>query len=267
MVSLSSIPIRPRAATLAGVVLAIATAVAPRAAAQDARALPFAVGEELTYKVYFGRLPVGSARMRVEGVETVRGRPAYHISFSIDGGIPGFRVHDRYESWMDTATLSSLRFRQQIAEGGYKKDATYEIYPERALFQKVSTNPGDTLSASVHDPLDDGSFIFAVRAADVRAGETRRFDRYFRADRNPVVLTGLRRDTVKVGAGRFAATVIRPTIKTKGIFAEGGDAQIWFSDDAHRYPVQLKSKFAKVSMTLSLESVKPGSNAVLAEQR
>jgi hypothetical protein len=47
------------------------------------------------------------------------------------------------------------------------------------------------VKASVSNPLDDGSFISAVRAAAVKVGETREENRYFRPDRNPVVFTGL----------------------------------------------------------------------------
>ena len=234
--------------------VATRTAVAP---------VPFSVGEELTYKATFGGIPAGKARMHVTGIEMVRGRPAYHVVFSIDGGIPLFRVRDRYESWIDVATLSSLRHRQQISEGRYKRTTVYEIYPERAQYRKQGAKPGDTLSASVSNPLDDGSFIYAVRAAGVRAGETRRDDRYFRPDRNPVVLTGLRHETVQVDAGTFATTVVRPTIKTSGLFSENGDAQVWFSNDARRYPVQVKSKFSKFSLSLTLQSVKPGDDALL----
>src|SRR5205823_3245254 len=77
-------------------------------AAQRTDRVPFNVGEELTYRATFSHLPVGTARMRVAGVDTVRGRAAYHLVFTIDGGIPGFRVHDRYESWVDTTTHASL---------------------------------------------------------------------------------------------------------------------------------------------------------------
>lgn len=217
-------------------------------------AVPFAVGEELTYKATFGGLPAGTARMRVDGVELVRGRPAYHVVFTLSGGVPLFRVRDRYESWIDVETLASLRHRQQISEGRYRRTTTYEIYPERAEYQKN----GEAPQPSVRRPLDDGSFLYAVRVAGVRAGETRRDDRYFRPDRNPVVLTGVRTETVRVGAGTFAATVVRPTVKTNGIFSEDGEAQVWFSDDARRYPVQVKSKFAKFSLSLTLQSVTPG---------
>ena len=33
---------------------------------------------------------------------------------------------------------------------------------------------------------------------------------------------------------------------------------MWFTDDTNRYPVQVKAKFAKFSLTLTLQSVKPG---------
>jgi hypothetical protein len=97
-----------------------------------------------------------------------------------------------------------------------------------------------------------------VRLAALKAGETRRYDRYFRPDRNPVVLEGVRTETVKVGAGTFNTVVVHPTIRTKGMFGENGDAHLWFTDDDNRYLVQLKSRFSKFSLTLSLESITPG---------
>ncbi|MGE5730712.1 MAG: DUF3108 domain-containing protein [Gemmatimonas sp.] len=224
---------------------------ATTAPATSAARVPFTVGEELVFHATLGVLPAGTARMRVEGIDSVRGRAAYHVVFAIDGGIPFFRVHDRYESWIDVETLSSLRHRQHISEGRYKRNTTYEIFPERAEFQKDD----EPAQASVANPLDDGSFIYAVRVAGVRVGETRRDDRYFRPDRNPVVLTGVREDTVTVGAGTFATTVVRPTIKTNGIFSENGEAQVWFTNDERRLPVQLKTKFARFSLTLTLQSV------------
>jgi uncharacterized protein DUF3108 len=232
----------------------VVSAQSARSAAPAVPAVPFVVGEELTYKATYGKIPAGTARMRVDCIENVRGRPAYHLIFTIDGGIPFFRVHDRYESWVDVETLSSLRHRQQVSEGHYKRTTTYEIYPERAAYQKN----GDSLVASVSNPLDDGSFIYAVRAAAVKVGETRQEDRYFRPDRNPVVFAGLRKETVSVPAGTYTAVVVAPTIRTKGMFAEGGEAQVWFSDDDRRVPVQLKTKFGGFTIKLELQSATLG---------
>jgi len=238
----------------AGAAGAQPTSAPATAAAFHVASVPFAVGEELKYSASFAGIRAGSATMTVAGIENVRGRPAYHIVFTIDGGIPLYRVRDRYESWVDVQTLASLRYVQNIREGGYHRNTTYEIFPDKAQYRKDNGAP----EASVSHPLDDGSFIYAIRAAMPSVGETRRDDRYFRPDRNPVVLTGLRNETVSVDAGRFATTVIRPSIKANGIFSEDGDAQVWISTDAYRYPVQVKSKFSRFSLTLELQSVKEG---------
>jgi hypothetical protein len=231
-----------------------AALLAPIGAVQSQRSAPFAVGEELVFKATFGILPAGTAKMRVESIDTVRGRAAYHITFAIDGGIIGFRIHDRYESWMDVETLSSLRHKQQISEGRYHRNTTYEIYPELGQYKKND----EPIEASVDNPLDDGSFVYALRALAIGVGDTLRVDRYFRPDRNPVVLVGARRERIDVGAGSFSSIVIRPSIKANGIFGENGEAEVWFSEDERRIPLKIKSKFAKFSLNLSLESFVPG---------
>jgi hypothetical protein len=225
------------------------------APAETHAARPFAVGEELVYAVHFGKIPVGTARMAVVGVEDVRGHPTFHLSFSIDGGIPFLRVHDRYESWIDTLTLASRRHVQEIREGGYKKIRRYEIFPEDRKYREND----DTLKASVESPLDEGSFLYFIRMVRVPVGQTREFQQYFKPDRNPVVIRALRRDTVEVPSGRYPAVVVRPTIRANGIFAEDGQAELWFSDDARRILLQMKSRFKGFTLSLSLTSAHFGS--------
>jgi hypothetical protein len=97
-----------------------------------------------------------------------------------------------------------------------------------------------------------------VRAEPPVLGESRRDDRYFRRDRNPVVLTATRRDTIKVGAGKFPSLVVRPTIKTSGIFSENGRAEVWLAEDGTWYPVQLRTWFAGFSLAMKLQTVVTG---------
>ena len=215
---------------------------------------PFNVGEELTYRVKFGRIPVGTARMSVAGIDVVRGHPAFHLVFTIDGGLPFFRVHDRYESWIDTLTLASRRHVQEIREGRYARNRHYEIFPEERTYREND----DTLKASVDSPLDEGSFIYFIRTVRVPVGQTREFHQYFKPDRNPVIIRALRRDTVEVPSGRYPTVVVRPTIRANGIFAEDGQAELWISDDAKRMVVQMISKFAGFSLSLTLTDVRLG---------
>ena len=255
-----------RVALAAAPLLAAAPALAqPSAAERDsvtlhAARVPFVVGEELLFRATFGKLPAGTARMRVAGIDTVRGHAAYHVTFVIDGGILFFRVHDSYESWIDVESLSSLRYSQRISEGRYHRNTTYELFPETAMYQRDS----EPLQPSVTNPLDDGSFVYAVRVLALHVGDTVRTDRYFVPEKNPVVLTGLREDTVTVGAGTYPAIVVHPSIKTNGIFSENGHAEIWFSNDARRLPLQLKTRFSRFSLRLTLESVTTGESPAAA---
>ena len=159
------------------------------------------VGERLTYDVKFGPIRVGGATMEVLGVEEVRGRRAWHTRFQVTGGTLFFRVNDILESWIDVETFSSLRFRQQLAEGSRDRLYEYEIFPERATF----IQKGKPERPSVDHPLDDGSFLYFLRTVPLELGATYAFGRYFIPDRNPVRLDVLKRDTIDVPAGRFGA--------------------------------------------------------------
>lgn len=212
--------------------------------------VPFGVGERLVYEVKFGVIRVGRGSMEVLDTVTLRGRPAWHTRFRVRGGIPFYRVDDVLESWIDRDAFTSLRFVQDFDEGGRNRERRYEIYPERATFQE-DDKPEET---SVSDPLDDGSFLYFIRTIPLDVGQTYEFHRYFRPDRNPVIVRVLGRETITVPAGTYRALVIQPIIKTKGIFSENGQARIWLSDDSSRIMVQMKSRTRIGSLNLYLQS-------------
>lgn len=243
---------------------ALLLATVPEAFAQtapsSARAkVPFAVGERMEYEVRFGRLKVGNAHMEVVALEQMRGRTVWHTAFWVQGGNFLYRVNDVYESWIDAETLSSLKFVQELNEGGKNTERRFEIFPERATF--IQTNKKDAKEEkSVSNPLDDGSFLYFIRTIPLVVGETYDFNRYFRPDRNPVRIKVLRKEKVRVPAGSFDAIVIQPVIKTKGIFSENGHAEIWLSDDDRHVMLQLKSRLSFGSLNLYLKRYYPSPN-------
>jgi hypothetical protein len=211
---------------------------ASTSASHETIARPFAVGEQLDYMVAVGGAKVGTGKMQLIGVEDVRGEDTYHARFSVEGGFLMFKVNDVLETWFDTETLSSRRFIQNIHEVSYKKNRYYDIYPERGVLHQKGYDEMPT----VPKPLDDASFLYFVRTVPLEVGKTYTFNRYFRPDRNPVVVKVLRKETIEVPAGKFNTIVIQPIIKSQGIFADGGEAQMWLSDDDRRMMVQFKAK-------------------------
>jgi hypothetical protein len=234
--------------------LAIVLALTPAPEPMRQVPVPFSIGERLEYDVKFGVLKVGSGRMEVLGIEEIRGRQAWHTAFTVKGGTFFYKVNDRLESWIDTETFASLRHVQDLQEGKRDRERRFEIYPDRLVYTENDSEERPT----ARDPLDDGSFLYFIRTVPLSVGQTYDFPRYFRPDRNPVRVRVLRKESVKVPAGRFAAIVIQPIIKSKGIFSENGQAEIWLSDDERRIMLQMKSNLSFGTLNLFLKSYTAG---------
>ena len=221
--------------------------------------VPFGPGERMEYQVKLGPLSVGEGHMEVHGVERVRGERTYHISMGLNGGIPLARVNNLYQSWLDLDQLTSRRFIQDQNEVRYERFRHFEFYPEERRWERADVDEEGELPTDL--PLDDISFVYYVRSLPLEVGETYTLDRYFQESGNPVVVKVVRRDTVEVPAGTFNTIVVEPVIQTRGIFGEGGEAEIHFSDDEHRLLVQMKSRVPVVgSLSLHLAEVRHGDN-------
>jgi hypothetical protein len=212
--------------------------------------VPFVEGERLTYDAYFGPLKAGEGTMEVVGRENVRGVDTWHTRFQIRGGVPFYRVDTMLESWFSTQCFHSVRFVQDQDVGEKERLRRVEIFPERGVYRENDKAEVPTVAS----PLDDGSFFYFVRTLDLEVGRTYSFDRYFRPDRNPVIIKVIKRERVRVPAGTYNAIVVQPIIKTKGIFSEDGEAHIWFSDDADRIMLQMKTRLKFGSLNLYLKS-------------
>jgi hypothetical protein len=246
-----------RAARVALAALSLALAAMPCAA--GAQSVPL---ERLEYQVSVGPLDAGSGVMEIVGREAVDGHDSYHAVLRIQGGIGPARIDDRFESWMDAASwndrtnLFSRRFVQDQRELGNRRQRDYAMSPERKQYRRTDT--GETLALPTDRPLDDVSVLYFARTLPLRIGDVYTIDRYFKADANPIVIRVLRRETVTVPAGTFQTIVVRPIIKTSGLFSEGGEAELFFTDDERHTLVQMRSKVPIIgSLSLHLSRLGP----------
>jgi hypothetical protein len=212
-------------------------------------------GQLWEYQARYGPFSVGSASLQVLGIDTVRGRPAWHTRVVVEGRFTFFKLHDVLESWLDSATFTSVRYHQTQNEGNKQRIKRYEIFPERAVYVD-SAREGE--QPSVEEPLDDGGILFYVRTLPLEQGAVYEVNRYFKPDRNPVRIEVVKRERIRVPAGTFETIVVRPVIKAKGVFGDGGEAQVWVSDDERRMIVQIRTKMKVGSVTLQLRNARAG---------
>jgi len=224
-----------------------------------AAVVPFGPGERLEYKVKLGIFNAGEAHMEVLGIDSVRGEPTYHIDVAMKGGLlfGAFKLDSRFETWLDTRLLMSRRYISDESYTGYSSYRSFEFYPDEMYWHQTDEDVFGDLPSAL--PLDDMAFIYFVRSLPLEVGQTRQYSRYFKEEGNPVVIEVLRRDVRETGAGTFNTIVVRPTIKTDGLFKEGGEAELHFTDDENRYLVYMRVGMPVVgSITLHLEKIIPG---------
>ncbi|MET0462300.1 MAG: DUF3108 domain-containing protein, partial [Chitinophagaceae bacterium] len=127
----------------------------------------FKAGEKVTYKVYYAvagiYVDAGTATF-TNTLEVLNNRPVYHIvgeghtnsSYDIL-----YKVRDKYESYIDTATLQALKFVRNVNEGGYKK---YQNVSFNKTANTAVTNDGVfNVPACVQDVV---SSVFYARNID-----------------------------------------------------------------------------------------------------
>ena len=225
-----------------------------------AAAVPFAPGERLDYQVKLGMFSAGEGYMSVEGVDTVRGRPTYHLVMNIKGSLMfgAAKVNDAYQSWLDTRDLVSLHFVSDKHEVRYKSFKEFAIYPAEKRWQQLDENHADSMDTD--RPLDEIAFMYWLRTIPLEVGQTYTYDRYFVRKSNPVVIKVVRKESKEVPAGTFDCIVVQPIITNAGgLFGKGGNAELYFTDDANRRLVYMRSELPLVgSLTLHLKAARPG---------
>ncbi len=221
------------------------------AAARPAPAVPFPVGERFTYSAKYGPFNVGEATLQVAAIDTLRGSETVHLLFEITGGALWYSLHQTLESWVGRGDFRTRRFVNRTEEKGKSWQREFDVFPDSGFYREAGV---DTTAPTVEEPLDDAAFLYWIRTVPLERGKRYEFRRYFRPEKNPVIVEVLGRDRVGVAGRKWDAIVIRPKIPNAGgILGEKQDTRIWLSVEQPRIMLGMQSKFSFGQVTLKLK--------------
>jgi hypothetical protein len=222
-------------------------AIAPRPATER----PFATGERLKYGVSVGGIG-GTAEMSISGPVDLRGTDVLVLKSVMKAGVGPITGSGRTESWLDADHMTTLRFVKRERRVLAKHNETVDVYPET---QRWTAADGTSGSTPTRDPLDELSFIYFIRTLPLTADTTFEVSRHFDAERNPIGLRILGRDTISTRAGRFATVAVEMRVRDPRNYRGEGVIRIHLTDDACRLPVRIESTIPDIGKTvLTLES-------------
>lgn len=228
----------------------------PPAFPLDATPVPWAVGDTLVYEVRVGPARAGEAQLRVEGIDTVDGFPAYHFTLSMRAGWMLLSIAYEYASWYDVRDLVSRRFVREIDEPFYESTRRFAIHPEEERWERTDAEQSGTAPRL---PIDELAFFFFARTLDLQVGAEHVLNRYFKDEDNPVRIRVLRQERATVPAGTFDVVVVQPVVGSGGLLGPEQEAEIYFTDDADRHLVYFRANVPLVgSMSLNLRELRRG---------
>jgi hypothetical protein len=203
----------------------------------------FSDHEKLKFAVGWSFITVGSATMEVSDIEEYGGRKCYHIvskARSAKFFDTFFKVRDVNESWIDAESLCSLKFVNNISEGKYKKVETLLFDHENQKYLIVESSKTGEIPLWVQDVL---SSLYYLRTKELYVGAEFNIDAHSGDKSWPLKVKVLRKDKVKVPAGKFECFVVEPHVREdSGIFQAKGKIWVWLTADEKKIPVLMKSK-------------------------
>ena len=220
----------------------------------------FIPGEYITMKVYYTTLGMyiaaGEASFSVD-LEKFNGRSAYHCvgvgkSYSFFDNF--FKVRDRYESYMDTATMLPLKFIRNVNEGGFKiyNNVTFNHSAGTA----VSTNGVYKITGCIQDVMSAMYYARNVNFDKYKLDDKIPFDMFLDDEVYHLYMRYMGKENLKTRYGKFHAIKIKPLL-VKGTMFEGGEKMnVWVSDDPNHIVLRIESPISVGSVKADMMEFK-----------
>ena len=216
----------------------------------------FQAGESLTFKVFYTLAGIyvgaGEATFKVN-LERLNNKAVYHIvgdgkTYSFYDGF--FKVRDKYESFIDTATLRPYKFIRNVYEGGYKK---YEsVTFNQAVNTAVSSEAVTKVPNCIQDVLSSLYYARNIDFSKYKVDDKVPFSMYLDNEVHNLYIRYAGKETVKTKYGKFRSIKIKPLL-LKGTIFEGGEKMtVWISDDGNRIPLRVESPISVGSVKVDM---------------
>jgi len=211
----------------------------------------FTVGEKLTFDIDWGPATVGTAVMAVPRVKKFNGRDVYEVRTRAMSNklISAFYpVDDQVISYIDTEGIYSLRLEKRLSEGKWRQRRLFFLDQEKNL----AYSEKDTVKIPEYSQ-DILSAFFYIRTQDLQVGKTIEIPHYDNDKVYYLTVEVLKKQQVRVPAGKFNCIVVEPKLKTQALFKHEGRIKIYLTDDEKKIPVLMTSKvvFGQISAKLT----------------
>jgi hypothetical protein len=219
-------------------------------------AVPFRVGEQLSFRVQWSKYSVSAGKVDLSVVERrdFYGRLAWHfraMAHSLNTVRLLYALDDQFDSYTDASNLTSLQYEMYLHEQGKQQDGAWRMTtadgPAPANATAARVLPG------TRDPV---GLLYALRAADWKSVPELHvpvFDGHNLYD--VVARLAPSSGQVTVPAGQLAASCIDVRVFEHGQELDGTHFSLWLGQDPARTPLLIEAEIPFGSARVELMSL------------
>lgn len=221
---------------LRGIVLAALFLSLPSAAAA------FEVPERLEYSIRWEFVHAGNSVLEIlpEDEQTLK---IISTAWSSKFLSVFYKVEDRIEVVVDTSSLLPSTYRLKLREGRHRKEREVFFVREAGKIVQNDIHKEEIkeyeAEGAVYDPI---SAFYLLRNMEAEVGKPLFVKVFDNGKLYDVEVQVLKKEKISVPAGTFDTILVKPLLKSEGIFMRKGDVYIWLTDDEKKIPVKMKSK-------------------------
>jgi hypothetical protein len=213
------------------------------------------VPEKLVYDLTWTGIKAGTATQEIidEG-DSIR---IVSIARSADWISVFFPVEDRVESLLAKVSPPQLGlphdFRMKIREGKHRRDKEIIFDHGKGKARYIDHLNGENIELEIgKNTYDTYSSFYYIRTLPLEVGKSVFVSILDSKQLWNVEIQVLKKEKLDTILGKVNTILIKPLIKSEGIFQKKGEIYIWLTDDARRIPVKMKTKVTIGSVTATL---------------
>lgn len=225
--------------------------------AQDVALLenkPVSLGERLVYKITYGFLNIGEARIETSpAVHALNDLPCYKIDISgkTTGAVSWLtKVDDRWGAMLDTKSLLPLKTYRIVRENNYKRDeVSYFDHGKKNIryyrydygAEKFNDPKHFTFTETVRDLIGGYYYLRQVDYSKLVLGDTIKLYGFFEDEFYKFDILYKGKEKINTQFGEVAAIKLVPVMPDNEVFKGENSISLWLSDDENRIPLKAEA--------------------------
>jgi hypothetical protein len=235
----------------------------------DISELAFKSGESLDYEVYYhwGLIwaNAGSANFSIKH-DQFQNKKVFHIvseGITYKGYDWFYKVRDKFESWVDTASLKPLRYIRNSNEGSNHtyNDNYFNFSQKQAVCFKIIKNKMRKDTVKITDcTLDVMTMIYYARCINYskcKPNDKIPISLYLDGEVNDTLhIRYLGTGKIKTALGEKNCIIFSPLLIKGTIFSGGEGMKVWVTDDEKKTPLLIKTPIVVGEIQVKIKWIK-----------